>query len=588
MQAITKILSGYAAKAFESCGYDSTLGTVTSSDRLDLCQFQCNGAFAGAKQYRKAPMMIAEEVCRALAMEEIFEKAEAAAPGFINLTLKDSALMALAKELDADSESGIPQPENPETLLIDYGGPNVAKPLHIGHLRSAIIGEALKRLARICGHKVTGDIHLGDWGLQIGLVICGLKEQMPDERCFSEDFDPEKDSVPVLNCDLLSQVYPEASKKSKEDDVFREQAQAATFDLQNRRPGYIALWKEIMRVSIADLKKSYQRLNVDFDLWYGESDADAYVDELMRILTQKELLRESEGALVVDVEKESDKAPMPPIIIKKSDHSNLYATTDLATLIQRKKDFSPDRIWYVVDTRQGLHFEQVFRCAEKAGITDGIRPEFLGFGTMNGADGKPYKTREGGVMRLSDLLDLAENAALEKLESSAYIKSLSGEEKKQIAQKVSVAAVKFGDLQNHRAKDYIFDLDKFLAFEGKTGTYILYTITRINSILKKAGVSPEETPEIKGIYSATERELLLNLLLTGERFVKALEERAPNYICDNAFTLASLFSGFYHDNRVVDEADPEKKESWLALLLLTKKMLLVHLDVLGIEAVENM
>ncbi len=370
--------------------------------------------------------------------------------------------------------------------------------------------------------------------------------------------------------------------------MFREQAQAATFDLQNRRPGYIALWKEIMRVSIADLKKSYQRLNVDFDLWYGESDADAYVDELMRILTQKELLRESEGALVVDVEKESDKAPMPPIIIKKSDHSNLYATTDLATLIQRKKDFSPDRIWYVVDTRQGLHFEQVFRCAEKAGITDGIRPEFLGFGTMNGADGKPYKTREGGVMRLSDLLDLAENAALEKLESSAYIKSLSGEEKKQIAQKVSVAAVKFGDLQNHRAKDYIFDLDKFLAFEGKTGTYILYTITRINSILKKAGVSPEENPEIKGIYSATERELLLNLLLTGERFVKALEERAPNYICDNAFTLASLFSGFYHDNRVVDEADPEKKESWLALLLLTKKMLLVHLDVLGIEAVENM
>lgn len=588
MQAITKILSGYAAKAFESCGYDPSLGTVTSSDRLDLCQFQCNGAFAGAKQYRKAPMMIAEEVCGALAMEEIFEKAEATAPGFINLTLKDSALMVLAKELDADSESGIPQPENPETLLIDYGGPNVAKPLHIGHLRSAIIGEALKRLARICGHKVTGDIHLGDWGLQIGLVICGLKEQMPDERCFAEDFDPEKDSVPALNCDLLSQVYPEASKKSKEDDVFREQAQAATFDLQNRRPGYIALWKEIMRVSVADLKKSYQRLNVDFDLWYGESDADAYVDELMRILTQKDLLRESEGALVVDVEKESDKAPMPPIIIKKSDHSNLYATTDLATLIQRKKDFSPDRIWYVVDTRQGLHFEQVFRCAEKAGITDGIQPEFLGFGTMNGADGKPYKTREGGVMRLSDLLDLAENAALEKLESSAYIKSLSGEEKKQIAQKVSVAAVKFGDLQNHRAKDYIFDLDKFLAFEGKTGTYILYTITRINSILKKAGVSPEEKPEIKGIYSATERELLLNLLLTGERFVKALEERAPNYICDNAFTLASLFSGFYHDNRVVDEADPEKKESWLALLLLTKKMLLVHLDVLGIEAVENM
>lgn len=588
MQAITKILSLYTAKAFEACGYAPELGAVTPSDRLDLCQFQCNGAFAGAKQYRKAPMMIAGEVCKVLAEEPLFSKAEAAAPGFINLTLRDDALLSLAEELANDENRGIPEAEKKETVVIDYGGPNVAKPLHIGHLRSAIIGEALKRLARVCGHKVIGDVHLGDWGLQIGLVICGLKELMPTERCFAEDFNPETDKVPELNCDLLSEVYPNASKKSKEDEAFREQAQQATFELQNRRSGYIALWKEILRVSVEDLKKSYSRLNVDFDLWYGESDADGYVDDLINLLTEKNLLRESDGAMVVDVEEESDKAPMPPIIVKKSDNSNLYATTDLATLIQRKKDFSPDRVWYVVDTRQGLHFEQVFRCAKKAGITDGIKPEFLGFGTMNGTDGKPYKTREGGVMRLSDLLDRAEKAAFEKLQSSAYINSVSDEEKQAIARKVSVAAVKFGDLQNHRAKDYIFDLDKFLAFEGKTGTYILYTVTRINSILKKAGVSSEKPLKMKGIYSDTERELILNLLLTGERFRKALEERAPNYICDNAFTLASLFSGFYHDNRVVDQPDEEKRESWLALMLLVKKMLLLHLDVLGIEAVENM
>lgn len=588
MQAMTKLLTSYTAKAFKSCGYDPELGNVTVSDRLDLCQFQCNGAFAGAKKYRKAPLMIANDVCKALAEEKIFAKAEAVAPGFINLALTDEAMISFAETLACDPDCGVPQPGQSETIVIDYGGPNVAKPLHIGHLRSAIIGEALKRLAKICGHQVIGDVHLGDWGLQIGLVICGLRELMPEERCFADDFDPQTDSVPELTCDMLNEIYPAASKKSKENKAFAEAAHEATFDLQNGRAGFIALWKEILRVSVSDLKKSYARLNVDFDLWYGESDADPYVEELMILLKEKNLLRESEGALVVDVAKESDKAPMPPVLVKKSDNSDLYATTDLATLIQRKKDFSPDRIWYVVDTRQGLHFEQVFRVAKKAGITENIQTEFLGFGTMNGTDGKPYKTREGGVMRLSDLLDRAENAAKEKLESSAYIATVSEEEKREIARKVSVAAVKFGDLQNHRAKDYIFDLDKFLAFEGKTGTYILYTVTRINSILKKAGVSCAQQPELKGIYSDTERELLLNLLLSGERFCKALEERAPNYICDNAFTIASLFSGFYHDHRVVDEPDPAKKESWLSLMLLTKKMLLLHLDVLGIEAVENM
>ncbi|MCH5188615.1 MAG: arginine--tRNA ligase, partial [Oscillospiraceae bacterium] len=365
MKAITDVLTDIVSRAFESCGYDSTLGTVTVSDRMDLCQFQCNGAFAGAKLYKKAPFMIAEDVAAKLRESDIFKSVEVVKPGFLNLTLSDAHMLSLMGEIAADPNLGVPQAEKEETIIIDYGGPNVAKPLHIGHLRSAIIGEAIKRLARATGRKVYGDIHMGDWGLQIGLVIAELRERHPDWRCFADDY-AESEGVPELDVDTLNEIYPFASKKSKEDPEFKATAQAATGELQNGRTGFIALWKEILRVSVADLKRSYDRLGVSFDLWYGESDADKYEPELIKVLTEKNLLVESEGAKVVEVAEDDDKAPMPPVIIKKSDNSSIYATTDLSTIIQRQKDFCPDKIWYVVDKRQNLHFTQVFRCARKA------------------------------------------------------------------------------------------------------------------------------------------------------------------------------------------------------------------------------
>ncbi len=585
MRAITQTLTDTVSAAFEKCGYDPSLGTVTVSDRMDLCQFQCNGAFAAAKLYHKAPFIVAGEVAAVLADEPMFAKAEVVKPGFLNLTLRDESLTALMRDIADDENLGVPQAEKPETIIIDYGGPNVAKPLHIGHLRSAIIGESIKRLARATGRKVYGDIHLGDWGLQIGLVITELSRRHPDWPCFEPDF-PEGGEVPELNVDLLNEVYPAASKRSKEDPEYKAAAQTATFDLQNGRPGYMALWREIMRVSVADLKSNYGRLGVDFDLWYGESNADRYEPKLLDILTSKNLLVESEGAKVVEVAAEDDKAPMPPVIIKKSDNSSIYATTDLSTLIQRQEDFDPDRIWYVVDKRQSLHFTQVFRCARKAGLVrDDCELEFLGFGTMNGSDGHAYKTRDGGVMRLSDLLDAAERAAAEKLSASDFTEGadLSG-----TARKVGVAAIKFGDLINHRGKDYVFDMDKFLSFEGKTGTYLLYTVTRINSILRRAG-SDENAPVAAGrIYTDAERELMLAILLSGEAFVKAFDEKAPNYICESAYDLAAAFSRFYHDNHILSETDGDKRSAWLGLCALTKRLLVKHLDVLGIEPVESM
>lgn len=583
MQSITKILTVIVSDAFDKCGYDSKLGTVTASDRLDLCQFQCNGAFAGAKLYKKAPFMIADDVAKVLQSEGIFSKVDVVKPGFLNLTLSDDYMLKLTKEIEADKFCGVPQAEKPQTIIIDYGGPNVAKPLHIGHLRSAIIGESLKRLARACGNTVYGDVHLGDWGLQIGLVIAELNERYPDRKCFSEDFNADTDTVEPLSAELLCEVYPFASKKSKENEDFKAKAHTATFELQNGRAGYIALWKEILRVSIADLKDNYSKLDVDFDYWYGESDADKYIPELMKILEDKKLSYESNGALVVDVELESDKAPMPPVIVRKSDNSSIYATTDLATIIQREKDFHPNKIWYVVDKRQELHFTQVFRCARRAELVPAeTELEFLGFGTMNGSDGKPYKTRDGGVMRLSDLIETVTNASLQRLENSSFV---SEDDRESYARKLGMAAVKFGDLINHRSKDYIFDLDKFLSSEGKTGIYLLYTVSRINSIMKKAG---DAKAEFTGIYTDEERELMLKLIMTGDVFNYAMDEKAPNYICENAYQLAVSFSRFYHENHIMDEKDEAKKSSWLALAKLVRTVIIKHLDILGIETVENM
>lgn len=583
--SITKILTDKLSAAFAECGYSAELGTVVTSDRPDLCQFQCNGAFAGAKLYHKAPRMIAADAAAKLEGDADLEKVEVVGAGFINITVSDEFLLGYVKQALADENLGIPQAEKPETVVLDYGGPNVAKPLHIGHLRSAVIGEALKRLVRATGRKTISDVHLGDWGLQMGLVMAELQERHPEWACFAKDFDAENFAGVDLDAESLNVIYPFASAKSKENDDFKQKARAVTAKLQKGDPGYTALWREIIRISVADMKKNYENLNVDFDYWYGESDAEKYVPELLDVLNEKGLLHESQGAMVVDVAEESDKITIPPVIIKKSDNSNIYATTDLATLIQREHDFKPDQIWYIVDARQGLHFTQVFRCAKKAGIVpEEVTLAHIGYGTMNGADGKPYKTREGGVMRLADFYNTVYEAALERVSASNFSKDADRED---IARKITVATIKFGDLVNYCMKDYVFDMDKFMAPDGKTGSFLLYTIARINSILKKAEGAGEQF-DSAAVYTDSERDLLLKISLSGEAFALAYREKAPSVICENAYQLASAFSKFYHDNHILTEEDADKKRAWLNICAAVRTVLEKHLDVLGIEPVEMM
>lgn len=585
MQTIVSELSNLVSDAFVRCGYDRDLGNVIISNRPDLCHYQCDGAFRGAKQYRKAPLAIASEVAGHLKGQAIFTEVSAVAPGFINLTLSDEKIVDYVNKMISQDSVGIPKTENVETIIIDYGGPNIAKPLHIGHLRAAIIGESLKRLMKFLGYHVIGDIHLGDWGLQIGLVIAELSERFPGYSCFSGDYH-EGDALPSFTADDLNEIYPFASNKSKSDAQFSEKAHNFTFELQQGNAGFIALWKLILQTSVEDLKKNYDRLNVEFDLWLGESDADKYVGDVIALLNEKGLLEDSNGAKIVNIANESDRAPTPPAIIVKSDGAINYETTDIATILQRERDYSPDKIWYVVDKRQELHFIQVFRTSKMAGIAaENMELLHLGFGTMNGSDGKPYKTREGGIMRLSEMIETVTAGALEKMRESMHI---SLDMQQDVARKIGVAAIKFGDLINHRTKDYIFDLDKFLSFEGRTGTYILYTIARINSILKKAGYTEDGSACIGGIYSDSERGLLLKAVETGNVFWTAAGEKAPNYICENAYQIAAGFSQFYHENHILHESDEVRKTSWLNLCRFVRMLLTLHLDVLGIDTVEFM
>ncbi len=583
MKTLTELLNKKLEAAFEKCGYSKELAIVTVSDRPDLCQFQCNGAFGGAKLYHKAPRMIAEDVAAVLREDEDLSKAEIAGAGFINIDISDKLLLGFIEQVYTDEKTGVPQAEKPETIVLDYGGPNVAKPLHIGHLRAAVIGEALKRLVRATGRKAIADVHLGDWGLQMGLVMAELEERHPDWECFGDSFDPENCGEFPLTVDEMNEVYPFASAKSKENEEFKEKAKDLTVKMQNGDPRYEYLGREITKISLPDIKKNYENLNVDFDYWYGESDASKYEAELVETLEKKGLLYESEGAMVVDVAKDDDKITVPPVIIKKSDGSSIYATTDLATIVQREKDFAPQGIWYVVDQRQGLHFTQVFRCAEKAGILGETIPEHLGFGTMNGTDGKPYKTRDGGVMKLELLYKTVYDAAMERVKESKFS---AEEDKADVARKIAVATIKFGDLINHRAKDYIFDLDKFMAADGKTGSFLLYTVARINSILKKTDESG--ITAASGVFTDSERDLLLKIALSGEAYALAFKDRAPNIVCENAYQLASSFSKFYHDNHILTEEDEQKKNAWLRACVVLRKVLEKHLDILGIESVDLM
>ena len=588
MKKMVDLIGQELAEAFEKAGYDPSYAKVTLSDRPDLCEYQCNGAMAGARAYHKAPFMIAEDVIAHLEKREWMEKVEVVKPGFINIHVNTDKTAAYLNAMKEEEELGLEKTDKPQTILLDYGGPNVAKPLHVGHLRSAIIGESVKRIARRMGHKVLGDIHLGDWGYQMGLIITELQERQPDLPYFQKDYEGDYPTEAPFTIGELEEIYPAASARAKEDEEYRERALHATYLLQNGDRGCRAIWQHIMHVSVADLKKNYANLNVDFDLWKGESDAQADIPDMIRRLKEEGYAHTDQGALVIDVQEESDTKEVPPCMIQKSDGASLYGTTDLATLVQRERDYHPDQIIYVVDKRQELHFVQVFRAARKSGIVpEETRLRFLGFGTMNGKDGKPFKTREGGVMRLEVLISEIQEEMYKKITENRTVEEA---EARQTAGIVGLSAIKYGDLSNQASKDYVFDVDRFTSFEGNTGPYILYTIVRIKSILNKyqaEGADPD-----KAVIRGTDEELTRALMLSCARYNEviegAYEELAPHKICAYIYDLANDFNRFYHETRILAEEDQEKKESYIALLVLTRKVLEACIDMLGFEAPERM
>ena len=551
--------------AFEKAGYDKDYGKVTISNRPDLCEYQCNGAMAGAKKYKKAPLMIAEEVVECLEGSPVFSSAQAVKPGFINLKIQEGLLAAYLHEMQKDDHLSVDLVKEPKTIILDYGGPNVAKPLHVGHLRSAIIGESIKRMGRFLGHKMIGDVHLGDWGLQMGLIITELKERQPDLVYFQEDYEGEYPKEAPFTIGELEEIYPAASARSKEDESYKEKAMAATHQLQQGNRGYRALWNHIMTVSVNDLKKNYEKLNVTFDLWKKESDAQPYIPEMVEYMKREGYAHLDNGALVVDVKEESDTKEIPPCMILKSDGASLYNTTDLATIVERMKLFHPDEIIYVVDKRQELYFTQVFRCARKTKLVEeNTGLYFLGFGTMNGKDGKPFKTREGGVMRLERLLAEITDEMYKKIIENRNVKD---EDARRTAEIVGLSAIKYGDLSNQASKDYVFDVDRFTSFEGDTGPYILYTIVRIKSILNRFtqdGGSLEEG-QIKAAVSESEKALMLELTRFNSVVENAFEEKAPHKICGYIYDLANDFNHFYHETKILSEEKKEQKASWIHL-----------------------
>ncbi|MBB6217991.1 arginyl-tRNA synthetase [Anaerosolibacter carboniphilus] len=587
MKMLIKKISNIVEDQFEQFGYDREYGTITISNRPDLCQFQCNGALSAAKQYKKAPVQIANEILEELKKIEAFQDVSIAGPGFININIEDRFLTEYINEMYNNKKLGCDEVPNPKTIIIDYGGANVAKPLHVGHLRSAIIGESLKRISKFMGHNVIGDVHLGDWGLQIGMVISELRRRNPDLPYFDESFQGDYSKEAPFTIDELEEIYPTASKLAKTDSVAMEESKKATSELQKGRRGYVELWKHILNVSVADLKKGYGNLNVHFDLWKGESDSQKYVDGMVKYLKDNNYTSESEGLLIVDVAKEADTHIIPPFIVLKSDGASLYSTTDLATIWERVEEYAPDQIIYVVDKRQDLHFEQVFRCAKKTKIAgEALKLEFIGFGTMNGKDGKPFKTREGGVMRLQDLIQIIKDAVKDKLQEN---KSIDFVEADEIARKVGLSALKYGDLSNQATKDYVFDIERFSSFEGNTGPYILYTVVRIKSILRRITEEGfQYSNKINTPYSNVERSLFLKLSKFNEVVELSFKDKAPNKICDYVYDLASTFNRFYHDNKIIAEENIDKKASWINLISLTMRVLETGLDLLGIETPERM
>ena len=582
MKRILDIITEKMQQAFVDAGYDASFGRVTVSNRPDLCEYQCNGALAAAKQYKCAPIAIANAVVEKL--DEIdYSLVEAVMPGFINLKLSSAFLQSYLEEMRLAEDFGVEKLGAGKTIVVDYGGANVAKPLHIGHLRPAIIGEALKRLHKFMGFETIGDVHLGDWGLQMGLIIAELHERQPELPYFDPDFTGEYPTESPFTISELEEIYPTASSK-KSDPEFSHKAHQATFELQQGHRGYRAIWNHIMRVSVADLKKNYDNLNVYFEKWLGESDADPYIPAMVEDLKARGIAVQSEGAWVVPVTEEGDKKEMPPMILVKSDGSAIYATTDLATMVQRMQDWAPEKMLYVTDKRQNLHFEQVFRAARKSGI---VRPEteleHVGFGTMNGADGKPFKTRDGGVLRLEQLItDMTDFVRTKVVEN----KIVSDDEVEDTTRKIAMAALKYGDLSNQPTKDYNFDMERFAAFEGNTGPYILYTIVRIKSILARYGAW--EHLSIQNPHNNEAKDLMLAITKFGPAMEAALQNEAPNQICAYMYDLAGCVNKFYHETPILKEENEQVKAGHIALIGLAKRILEQCIYILGFQAPEKM
>ena len=588
MKKIIERITEEAAKAFEQAGYDASYAKVTVSNRPDLCEYQCNGAMAAKKEYQKAPILIAEDVAAAMAGSVLCQEVTAVKPGFINIRIAPEFLSEYLQEMYEDEQLSVEKVKEPKTIIVDYGGPNVAKPLHVGHLRSAIIGESIKRMGRFLGHRMIGDVHLGDWGLQMGLIITELRERKPSLPYFDESFEGEYPEEAPFTIGELEEIYPAASARSKEDEEYREQALAATHELQQGRRGYMALWNHIMNVSVNDLKENYKKLDVEFDLWKKESDAQPYIPDMIRKMKEDGFAYEDQGALVVDVKEESDTKEVPPCMLLKSDGASLYTTTDLATIVERMELFQPDEMLYVVDKRQEMHFIQVFRCARKTGL---VKPEtrlsFLGFGTMNGKDGKPFKTREGGVMRLENLIRDIDQEMYRKIIENKSVKDTDAEK---TAEMVGLSAIKYGDLSNQASKDYVFDIDRFTSFEGNTGPYILYTIVRIKSILARymqEGGSLEGQTLLQAA-SDSEKALMLETARFNTVAENAFEEKAPHKICSYIYELSNDFNRFYHETKILTEENQAQKGSWVVLLDLVRKVLETCIELLGFSAPERM
>ena len=595
MKKFLDLITEEVTKAFVECGYDAKYAKVTLSNRPDLCEYQCNGAMAASKEYKKAPFMIADDVVAKLVTNPMFSMAESVKPGFLNLKINEAYLAEYVENMCKDEgRFGCDKAENPKTIIVDYGGPNVAKPLHVGHLRSAIIGESIKRIGKYMGHNMIGDVHLGDWGLQMGLIITELKLRKPELVYFDEAYEGEYPAEAPFTIAELEEIYPTASGKSKEDEAYKEAALAATNELQQGRKGYRALLDHILNVSVSDLKKNYENLNVSFELWKGEKDAQPYIPDMVQMMKDGGFAYESEGALVVDVKEETDTKEIPPCIILKSDGASLYSTTDLATIVWRVEDYNPDGMIYLTDKRQELHFIQVFRCARKTGmVKDEMTLKHIGFGTMNGKDGKPFKTRDGGVMRLEYLVDEINEEMLKKIVENQKTKEnldISEEEAKATSKVVALAAIKYGDLSNQASKDYIFDIDRFTSFEGNTGPYILYTIVRIKSIMNKYhGLGKDETGAvIEAAHSKSEKDLMMELAKFNAMMENAFEETAPHKICAYIYDLANAFNSFYHGTKIMAEENEATQKSYIRLLGLTKSVLETCIDVLGFSAPDRM